>query len=260
MNNNFTIILKKIGIFNQVKLIKDKYFENPLHTAYRESLLLFYSQFINKNDLCFDIGANYGNRTETFLKLGARVVTVEPQPNESRFLNIKFGQKINLVVKAIGAKKKIQTMYLNEDSAISSLSEEWIEKVSQTKRFKHIKWNNKLEVEVTTLDELIKEFGIPDFCKIDVEGYELEVLKGLSQSIKQLSFEFTVPEFTDKAVECVEILSNLGKIKCNFSPAETLKLGLTKWLDPTDFIPLFKTLPAQNISDGDIYVKFLDVT
>lgn len=39
----------------------------------------FYEQFIRPNDICFDIGANMGNRTEVFLKLGAKVIAVEPQ-------------------------------------------------------------------------------------------------------------------------------------------------------------------------------------
>lgn len=36
-------------------------------------------QFIKKNDLCFDIGANEGDQTSLFLELGAKVVSVEPQ-------------------------------------------------------------------------------------------------------------------------------------------------------------------------------------
>jgi hypothetical protein len=46
------------------------------HLAYANqiaNLSLFYSQFIRQNDLCFDIGANLGNQTDAFLKLGVRV-------------------------------------------------------------------------------------------------------------------------------------------------------------------------------------------
>lgn len=39
----------------------------------------FYSQFIEKHDLCFDVGANMGSKTSKFLKLGAKVVSIEPQ-------------------------------------------------------------------------------------------------------------------------------------------------------------------------------------
>ena len=47
-------------------------------------------------------------------------------------------------------------------------------------------------VPVTTLDALIERHGVPSFVKVDAEGFEEEVLQGLSRSIKALSFEFTV--------------------------------------------------------------------
>ena len=111
---------------------------------------------------------------------------------------------------------------------------------------------------MTTLDEMIIKYGKPDFCKIDVEGFEFEVLKGLTQPIGTVSFEFTIPEFVDKAIECLNYLNNLGKIICNFSPGETLTFALDEWLNATDFIELFNTLPAKGIVDGDIYIKFLN--
>lgn len=259
MNYKINTILKRLGIFNQLKLFKDKYFENPHHKIYRERLLEFYSQLINKNDFCFDIGASYGNRTETFLKLGAKVLAVEPQKNEFNYLKKKFGNKIILINKAVGSGCETKKMFLNEHSALSSLSEEWISKVKDTNRFINVRWDKIIDVEVVTLENLIENYGVPDFCKIDVEGYELEVLKGLSKPIKLISFEFTIPEFTDRAIDCINHLSKLGNIICNYSKGESLELGLNDWLYPDKFILNFKLFPSKNIIDGDIYVKFVDV-
>lgn len=258
MNKHLNILLKKFGVFNSLKIFKDKYFENPLQKEYRGKLLLFYSQFINKGDLCFDIGASYGNRTETFLELGAKVITIEPHSGVANFLKNKFDDKIILIRKAVGSKKEFRTMFLNDNTAISSLSEDWITRVANSKRFGNQNWGRKVEVEVTTLDYLIYDFGTPDFCKIDVEGFELEVLKGLTKPIKQLSFEFTIPEFSQRAIEGINYLNTLGKIECNYSSAETLQLALSEWISPDEFVKLFKTLPSQNIIDGDIYVRFLN--
>ena len=44
----------------------------------------FYSHFIGKGDLCFDVGANLGNRAEVFLALGATVVAIETAGGASR--------------------------------------------------------------------------------------------------------------------------------------------------------------------------------
>ena len=249
-------ILKKIGLFNSIKIYKDKYFENPINLGYRKKLVEFYSMLIKTGDLCFDIGASYGNRTEAFLALGANVITVEPQKNEFNFLKRKFADRIVLLSNALGSQNEVKKMFISNRGATSSLSKDWIDGVTKTKRFKNTNWNITTDVEVVTLDHLISKYGKPDFCKVDVEGYELEVLKGLSQPIKYLSFEFTVPEFMESAVECLNQLDTLGKFVCNYSPAESLKFGSSEWLEKEKFIELLKTFPLKNIIDGDVYIHY----
>ena len=249
-------ILSYVGIYNRIKLLRDKYFTNPIQIKINEKLQNFYSQFVKPGDLCFDVGASYGYRTETFLKLGAKVVAVEPQNQPADFLKMKFNNDIVLVQKALGDKNEFRQMLISSANALSSLSENWVLEVKK-KRYKSETWNKKTTIEVTTLDDLINRYGVPGFCKIDVEGYEYEVLQGLTKPIRLLSFEYTIPEFTDRAIMCINYLSDLGEIKCNYSSGESLKLGLDDWRKPDEFIPLFKELPVKNIIDGDIYVKFI---
>ncbi len=72
----------------------------------RQEMISFYKQFITSGDLCFDIGANIGERTNCFLQLNARVVAVEPQSSCMIQLNKKFylNKKVNLIKKAVGAE------------------------------------------------------------------------------------------------------------------------------------------------------------
>jgi len=256
MNYKINNIFKFFDLFDYLKIYKDKYFKNPIAKELEEKRRTFYSQFIKEGDICFDIGANYGNRTEVFLKLGAKVIAVEPQPEPANFLKRKFGNSIVLIEKAIGAERSKAVMHLSLASALSSLSEEWIKEV-QKKRFNKIKWNKKIEIEVTTIDDLINQYGRPAFCKIDVEGYEYEVLKGFSGSVDMLSFEYTIPELLDRAIQCINLVDNLGKVVFNYSPGETLQLELNQWLNSREFILLFKSLPSKGIIDGDIYAKFI---
>jgi FkbM family methyltransferase len=46
-----------------------------------------------------------------------------------------------------------------------------------------------MTVPVTTLDKAIDEFGVPTFCKIHVEGFESDALKGLSKPIPLLALD-----------------------------------------------------------------------
>lgn len=249
-------VLQSLDLYDYVKIFKDKFFKSKQKKIEEIKRFNFYSQFVKKEDLCFDIGANYGNRSEIFLKLGAKVIAVEPQPLPYKFLKRKFKNKITIDSRALGSENGNAKMFISSASTLTSLSTEWIDKVKEN-RFKEATWNNQIEVEVTTMDNLIDQYGKPDFCKIDVEGYEFEVLKGLSKSIKYISFEFTFPEFVDKAINCIEHLNQLGKMVCNYSEGEKMELGLNEWVSPNIFIDSLNKFSDRGIIDGDIYVKYL---
>jgi|ERR1035438_1598953 FkbM family methyltransferase len=256
MNNRINNFLRQIDAYDYLKIFKDQYFINPVEKEFKRKRLEFYSAFISPGNLCFDIGASYGNRSEIFLNLGAKVVALEPQHKPAIFLKRKFRDSIILEKKAAGPQLGKNIMFISPNSALSSLSAEWIN-IVKNKRFRNIKWNRKIEIEVVTIDKLIELYGKPDYCKIDVEGYELDVLHGLSQPINLISFEFTIPEFIDKAIDCINYLSKLGDIKCNYSAGETMEFGIDNWISKDEFIPMFRNLTKKGIIDGDIYIKFL---
>lgn len=249
-------ILHKLNFFDPLKIIKDKYFRSRSAKNTFNKRVKFYSNFIKSGKLCFDVGANYGNRTEAFLELGAKVVAIEPQPRPLNFLKRRFKNNVIIEDRALGEMEGTVTLYLSSSTSLTSVSREWVEAVSKG-RFSRANWNNQIDVPLTTLDNLIKKYGKPVFCKIDVEGYELEVLKGLSKPIDTISFEYTIPEFFGKAIDCINYLSCLGEIECNYSVGETLELALDVWLEPKKFIIMFKQLHNNGIIDGDVYVRYI---
>ena len=105
-------ILIKTKLLPLVNLIYERIYElftsfSPKYRDHQRKVLNFYSQFIKKGDLCFDVGAHKGNRTEIFLKLGARVVAIEPQERCVRYLQSKFGKnpQFSLVKKGLSDKE-----------------------------------------------------------------------------------------------------------------------------------------------------------
>ncbi len=216
----------------------------------------FYSQFIKKDDLCFDIGANLGEHIQYFLCSGANVIAVEPQGRCLTILNQRYGKdkKLKIVGKAVGEEKKKKEFYLcDEISTLSTFSDKWKTEGRFSTKYH---WSKNQKVEMITLDQLILEFGKPKFCKIDVEGYELNVLKGLTTKIPYLSFEFT-REFFEDAKKCINYLMSLGNVKFNFVAINPFEFFLSNWVLPELLYNAIDSIDNEFLN-GDIYAKMSD--
>ncbi|WP_094605988.1 hypothetical protein SPSIL_050760 [Sporomusa silvacetica DSM 10669] len=213
-------------------------------------------QFIKKGALVFDVGANIGNRTEVFLNLGASVIAIEPQSNCAEVLmqNYSSNPNFTIVQKALGSSAGESKMWLNSNHVLSSLSEEWIKRTKASNRFGTClsQYYASCNVEVTTLDNLILQFGKPEFCKIDVEGYEFEVLLGLSQPIKAISFEFT-REYSEASESCINHLATIGNYRFNLSFGESMHFNLQNWVDAQEISNYLKSF--SGLEWGDIYAR-----
>ncbi len=218
----------------------------------------FYRQFIEPGDLCFDVGAHLGDRTAHFLKLGARVVAVEPQPALAALLKRRFAHepRVSVVAAALGAtpgRAKLAVDPMNP--TVATLSPEFVTQAGGSRGFRRVRWREHVEVEITTLDALIAAHGVPTFCKIDVEGYEHAVLEGLSQSLPALSLEY-VPAALDPALIAIARLNRLGPYCFNRSPGESMQLAVPRWLGPAEMAAELRRLAPEERA-GDVYA-FLD--
>jgi len=209
--------------------------------------------FLPEHPLVFDVGAHHGGKTEHYLNLGAsRVISVEPQVSCLDILRMKFGNQRKVIVEPLCLSDTSGTIpfYVSPSTTISTADLDW-----QEGRFKGWIWEQPIEISATTLDVLIERYGVPDFCKIDVEGYELSVLKGLSQPIPFLSFEFTAEYLGKKTKPCLEHLSSLGYKKFNVAFDNTEKFAFENWVDwPSLIIEIEKN--PDPLYWGDIYARF----
>jgi FkbM family methyltransferase len=219
--------------------------------------LAFYSQLISPNDLVFDVGANVGNRTKIFLRLGARVVAFEPQSACANLLQQELGTQpgFRLVRKALGGKVGNAELRLGTAHVLATMSETWMHATQATGRFGSESWQSREQIAVTTLDEVIREFGAPSFAKIDVEGYEPEVLAGLSQPLRSGSVEFAVETF-DGILWCMDRLCSLHAYEFQFSARETMRFAWTQWLDLAQARSALARLAQEDkYAWGDLYFR-----
>ncbi|TKK70329.1 FkbM family methyltransferase [Ilyomonas limi] len=218
----------------------------------------FYSQFFSKNNLVFDVGANMGNRVKLFLQIGAKVVAVEPQKSCIRQLQDEFGKRIIIVKKGCGAKEEVKDFYISETDVLSSFSEDFIKKTKDG-RFSCHKWEQKDSIELTTLDILISQYGMPEFIKIDVEGYEPEVLKGLTKKVPYISFEYIVPELKENLIKCIELINDMNpNAFYNYSMGESFVLS-GEWVNKENFLQIISATDFDSKTDfGDVYVRNLE--
>jgi FkbM family methyltransferase len=193
-----------------------------------------------------------GERTRVLLSLGARIVAVEPQPNCVTSLRGIRDERLTIEAVALGAVEGTALMRVATASTISSMSEGWIASVRDSGRFAGHEWGEPVTVNVTTLDVLLDRYGVPDFCKIDVEGYESEIVAGLSRPLPVLSFEFT-PEWAKDTLRVVERLTELGVKRFNLSIGEAHELVWADWRPADALLAHFRALPDEAGLFGDVY-------
>lgn len=215
-----------------------------------------YANYAGNGDLCFDVGANLGNRVRAFRHLGCHVVAIEPQPFCLRKLHGEFGadEAVTIVPMAVGRTAGTATMLTSDVHVLSTLSGEFIEKTTRSGRFADIQWNHKVEVPMTTLDALIAKHGVPQFLKIDVEGFEPEVLAGLSHAVRSVSVEWT-PEMPQASEECIRHLAGLGDYEFNYSWGESMKLARPIWMNQEGILAVIREFSGENHMFGDLYAR-----
>jgi FkbM family methyltransferase len=215
-----------------------------------------YRAFVGPGDLAFDVGAHLGNRTRSLRRAGARVVAVEPQPGFAALLQRQFGgdPAVTVVRAALGAAPGVATLFASRRTpTVTTLSRGWIERVRQAPGFAGVAWQDTSEVTVTTLDALIAQHGRPQFCKIDVEGFEAEVLQGLSEPLPALSLEY-LPAAIEVALAAVGRLRAQGAYRYNVTVGEARRWLWPEWRDGGSILGWLADRRPEERS-GDVWAR-----
>lgn len=242
------------------------------HTGLLRSLLIYwrpgrqralrrlYAPFVGPGDIALDLGAHVGDRMIAFASLGARVVALEPQPQLQpwlRRLARRYPDRIVVREEAVGRRAgRLELAVSSLNPTVSSASPAWRARVGRDHPgFHGTRWDASVTVPVTTLAALVEQYGLPAFCKIDVEGFEAEVLAGLDRPIPALSLEFVAGTLATAGL-AVARLRHLADYEFNMIVGERRRFAWRHWTDAETVISWLDR-GADGIASGDLYARRL---
>jgi FkbM family methyltransferase len=224
--------------------------------AQRAAMDALYRRFLDVGDLAFDIGAHVGDRVASFRRLNARVIAVEPQPALVRVLRLFYGSDRKVTIEPVAVGRRAGTIELNlnlRNPTVATASQEFIKAAKGAPGWEGQRWTKTRTVPMTTLDQLIARHGLPHFVKIDVEGFEDEVLAGCTHALPALSFEFTTIH-RQVARNAIARLAKTNAYRFNAALGESQKLEHAEPLDREGILRWLEALPIS-ANSGDIYAS-----
>ncbi len=214
----------------------------------------FYRELVGPGQIAFDVGAHVGSRSRILRSLGAKVIAIEPQEQFAKFLSHTLPKNVVLIQAAVGPRSEQGELKASsKHPTVSSMKADFVERAASSEGFERVDWDQTEIVQVVTLDQLILEHGKPHYVKIDVEGFELEVLQGLSEPIDLISFEY-LPQFKLLSHEVIDKLMELGHYSFNAVVGEKASFIWDSWQDQQSLKSFLETL-NDNAKSGDVYAR-----
>jgi FkbM family methyltransferase len=203
-----------------------------------------------------DVGANVGAYSAEILEIApaARIYCFEPGPANVSRLEASLGTQVTVIPVAVGSKTGSIALYdyeAGDGSSHASLHPEVFERIHQQPHRSRI-------VAVTTIDDFVEQHSIDaiTLLKIDVEGHELEVLKGATTTIREKKIDVVQFEFNEMNVVTRVFLSDFFDVLSDFVFFRLLPHG---WI-PISSRPIDNIFAFQNIvavrSDASVLTLF----
>ena len=164
---------------NSVKSIVKKVFPVTLNQRYDKQTKRIMQIVLEDESTFIDVGSHKGEVLELALKISkkGKHFAFEPIPNLFRKLNDKYGSKCEVLNYGLSDQKKQSSFqHVTTNPAYSGIKMRTYPKDEQVET---------IQIQLDTLDNQLKQHDRVDMIKIDVEGAELEVLKGAKKIIEK---------------------------------------------------------------------------
>lgn len=207
----------------------------------------------DRGDLAFDIGANSGDKTAMLLPIFRRVVSVEPSPANAKTLRERFARKRQVRVVEAGCAEQegdADFFCFSAGDCYNTFSPKWVQSLAGGTATLPTKVVEKvIRTPMTTLDRLIEDHGSPTYVKIDAEGYESSILRGLSRRIvvPLVTIECKLPEFKDETLDCISRMTEfMGSRSFNFCIDEPpRRFEAPRWLSAEEIVEVVRHGPYR---------------
>lgn len=139
---------------------------------------------MKRGDLIFDVGAHRGEDTAYYLDCGFTVVAVEANPKLTAEINERFASEVEsgrltIVSAAVAAQSGYATLAVSDDVTIwSSLDPGF---VSRNETLRGVTYR-MVEVQTVRFADLLAEFGVPHYLKVDIEGSDMLCVRALHET------------------------------------------------------------------------------
>ncbi len=133
--------------------------------------------------LIYDVGAHDGDDTAFYLKKGFSVVAIEASPELCSHLHERFAREVasktlRILNLAIAEKAGEVTLYINDRLSIWNTTTPEFEKRNAVGGAPS---SRRIKVPSAPLDSVIREYGVPYYVKIDIEGQDMAALHSLER-------------------------------------------------------------------------------
>jgi FkbM family methyltransferase len=196
-----------------------------------------YGSIVTTGDLCFDLGSHIGNRVDVLTSLSCKVVALEPHPFLASYLRRRFSNNRDVVVdeRAVSDKPGEATLHWSpRHLTVSSLEPGWVDSL-RALRAHNIAFTESKTVQTVTIGELIRQHGAPRYCKIDIEGADLTVIRSLPIPISVVSFEH-LPHRLDATTASLAAFGSLASYRFNYFIRESHRFRLPAPVSAQDLL------------------------